>query len=1135
MVAESATVLQAARETAALPLTRMTPQEFIAKWGPGGPAFELNERQGAQPHFMDLCALLQVPTPGSLGDRSDYLFEQNTLVLGEARGYADVFYRDHFAWENKAPGKNLDAALKQLLGYSHALANPPLLVVCDRLSIRIQTQFNGHPSEQHTVRLHELDQPVKQALLRRLWTDVESFRPKITSRDITEAAAKSFATLAEGLRKRGHHPDTVAHFLTQCLFCFFAEDVGLLPGRMFDRLVGNRKIVSEQLTQGLASLFTTMRDGGLYGPDEIPWFNGGLFKKIDVPKLEILDITELRNAAGLNWSAIDVSIFGTLFERGLDPAKRSQLGAHYTDTATIARIIEPVLRRPLLQKWELVAKNIRELMAKSTRKGDTKYRASRALFVQWLEELKAYRVLDPACGSGNFLFLGLKALKDVEHQSHLDAAACGLDREADLMTGPHNLLGLELNEYAAELARVTVWIGELQWRLAHGYDFKTNPVLEPLDHIECRDALLSFTAARSEFNTVHPEPTSVRPEPVELGSSAVSSQARAGQMLEPHTLRFLKSAQSSAPPTPGSGEKPSSALGKPAGQRAVEAQWPKASVVIGNPPFLGGSKKRRELGDAYFEALSSVYAGRVPGGADLVCYWFDKALKAIETDGLGAAGLVATQSIRSGSNRVVLDAIRHKNTQIFDAWSDEPWINDGAAVRVSLVSFGWGECCFLNGQKVDQITSELSSAALSDMTQASHLVENTNASFEGTKKYGDFDISGKLAREWLRQPNPHGKSNSAVVKPWRNGQDVTRRPSDTWVIDFGPNMDEAVAALFEQPFSHLIQHVKPERMKVRRDRTKRLWWIHEEARVSLREGLDGLRRFIVTPRVAKHRFFVFLDETVLPDTRLNVIARADDTTFGILSSRLHEAWSLANASMHGVGNDPTYNAKSCFETFPFPTGLTPADTAHQVTEVVQGGALIPAVDQARCKAEADRTMGAISKSKRSAAYERPASGLPPPEQSEAASTIAGQVNSTLSQAQSKPSATRTVSSSDVRQIAIQIAIAAKRLNDLREAWLNPPEWTRSVPEVIPLGLATSPYPDRIEPKPGLSEADLKALQKRTLTNLYNQRPAWLHAAHETLDAAVAAAYGWADYTPAMTDDEILQRLLALNLARAKGF
>ena len=467
----------------------MTPAEFIAKWGPGGPAATLSERSGAQPYFMDLCALLGVPTPGSAGD---YLFEQHALVLGEARGYADVFYRNRFAWENKAPGKNLDAALRQLQQYSLALGNPPLLVVCDRLIIRIHTQFNGHPSETHLIRLPDLADPAKQQLLRRVWLDPESFRPHQTTRTITEAAARSFATLAEQLRARGHGADQVAHFLTQCLFCFFAEDVALLPGRMFERLIDNRNRSSEQLTDGLRNLFQTMRAGGSFGADDIPWFNGGLFQHIDVPPLEPTAIAELRNAAQMNWSAIDVSIFGTLFERGLDPAKRSQLGAHYTDPATIARIIDPVITRPLLRQWEQAAQELQALTAKIKRHGDAAYKKAHGRFIQWLETLRAFRILDPACGSGNFLFLGLKALKDVELLTITQAAGLGLDREQDLVTGPHNLLGIEINEYAAELARVSIWIGEIQWRMAHGYPPKTTPVLEPLEQIECRDALLAW-------------------------------------------------------------------------------------------------------------------------------------------------------------------------------------------------------------------------------------------------------------------------------------------------------------------------------------------------------------------------------------------------------------------------------------------------------------------------------------------------------------------------------------------------------------------------------------------------------------------------------------------------------------------
>ena len=1056
----------------------MTPQQFIAKWGPGGPAFDLNERQGAQPHFIDLCQLLGVPTPGSAGD---YLFEQDTLVLGEARGYADVFYRDHFAWENKAPGRNLDAALKQLLTYSLALSNPPLLVVCDRLTIRIHTQFNGHPSEVHTVLLAELDQPEKQALLRRLWTDPESFRPQKTSRDITEAAAKSFATLAEGLRKRQHDADEVAHFLTQCLFCFFAEDVGLLPGRMFEGLVNNKALTADKLTQGLTNLFTVMRKGGLYGNDDIPWFNGGLFKKVNVPQLTIMEVTELRNAAALNWSAIDVSIFGTLFERGLDPSKRSQLGAHYTDPATILRIVEPVLIRPLLQKWELLAQEIRGLLAKSTKKGDKHYKAAQSKFVLWLESLKDYRVLDPACGSGNFLFLGLKALKDIEHMSHLQAAAMGLDRQADLVTGPHNVLGIELNEYAAELARVTVWIGELQWRIEHGYEFKTNPVLEPLGHIECRDALLSW---------------------------GTGSGAQAGQRPGPHEPAVPKSAPTSAPPAPQSlmerGDADAGPADSPSAVRAepVEASWPKASVVIGNPPFLGDKKMRAELCDDYTTTLRKLYEGRVPGGADLVCYWFEKARKAIETNGLGAAGLVSTNVITRGANRQVLDRVS-KSTVIYEVWDDQPWVNEGATLRVSLICFGNAtQPKRVNGEDVAQIFSNLKAQSIGaesvDLTTVKPLQENADATYFGFCLAGPFKVPSSVAANWLRQPNPNSRPSSDVLKPIFNGSDITGAWCGNWVIDFGASMSVGDAALYEQPFSYTEKHVLPDRSKNNRASRVKYWWRHGETRPGLRGKLESISRYIATVETAKHRFFVFFPVSVAPEHSLIVIPRADDCTFGMLESRFHNVWTMSMGSPYG--NHPTarrYNATRTFEPFPFPVGLTPADTAHQRTEVLESGAVIPAGLSAD-GLESNRPLAPVE-------YAQAATKNVAPKMSN----------------RPQPS---------TRNSAIAIAQAAKRLNDLREAWLNPPEWTERVPEVVPLGLTTSPYPDRILPKPGHE----KDLAERTLTKLYNQRPTWLDAAHKALDMAVARAYGWSDYTADMPDEEILKRLLALNLERAGG-
>ena len=583
--------------------------------------------------------------------------------------------------------------------------------------------------------------------------------------------------------------------------------------------------------------------------------------------------------------------------------------------------------------------------------------------------------------------MALKTLKDLEHRINLEAEALGLHRELVIETSPANVLGIELNPYAAELARVTVWIGEIQWMLTHGYALRRDPILAPLDHIECRDAVL-------ESN-----PLDKGGRPSGRGDSTGAEN----------------------PPNP------------PLTRGAIEPNWPAVDAIVGNPPFLGGSKKRGELGDAYFNTLNSVYQDRVPGGADLVTYWFEKARALIEAGKAQRAGLVATQAIRAGSNRKVLERIV-ATASIFESWSDEPWINNGAAVRVSLVCFGLpspsgrgagGEGAMLDGKPVTEIHADLTAGDALNLTQAKPLTENVNTAFKGAEKNGSFDIDGEIARQWLKLPNPNGHSNTEVVKPWKNGQDIAGRPSDKWVIDFGVSKPENEAALFEAPFAHALTHVKPERDKNNDANRKKYWWRFGRNGADMRLGIAGLSKYIVTPRVAKHRYFVWCDATVSPDSRLFVIAADSDVTFGILSSRIHEVWSLAQASMHGDGSEggrPTYNAKSCFETFPFPADLTPRDMAS-----------------------------------------------PSPQ----------------------PSPLMGVG-------AARIAAAAKRLNEQREMWLNPPEWvgwTRT-PEEEKAG-----FPLRPVAKPG-HEAELK---KRTLTKLYNQRPAWLDHAHKELDTAVAAA------------------------------
>lgn len=361
--------------------------------------------------------------------------------------------------------------------------------------------------------------------------------------------------------------------------------------------------------------------------------------------------------------------------------------------------------------------------------------------------------------------------------------------------------------------------------------------------------------------------------------------------------------------------------------------------------------------------------------------------------------------------------------------------------------------------------------AATDLTSAKSLKENLYTSYRGTTKNGAFDIPGELARQWLRQPNPNGQPNSSVLCPWANGLNITRRPSDTWIIDFGCDMAEIEAMHFELPYTHALEKVKPDRQHNRREAYRVNWWIYGEARPGLRILLKKLPRYLATAMVSKHRYFVWLPTKVLPDQQVIVIGRSDDTTFGILHSRFHELWALKSCSWMGVGNDPRYTPTTCFETFPFPEGLTPADTAPKNPELRQN------------LGDAD--------------------GATPDFTKPVAATIAHAAQ---------------------RAQAQTIAEAAFKLNQLRENWLNPTEW---VDWVITPQEEKAGFPRRPVAKPGF-EADLK---KRTLTNLYNAKPAWLVNAHRVLDQAVAKAYGWTDYTPEMPDTEILQRLLKLNLAR----
>ena len=706
----------------------MNPQEFIAKWQ----ASELNERSAAQEHFIDLCRLLEEPTPAEddpSGQR--YCFERGANKDSGGRGWADVWKRHCFAWEYKGKHKDLDAAFNQLRQYALALENPPLLIVSDMARFRIHTNWTNSVSVVHEFALDELADAAVRDKLKWAMSDPNRLRPGESRQALTERAATAFAALAQSLRARGHDPQQVAHFVNRLVFCMFAEDVGLLPNDMFTRMLEQARRTPEDFPAMARDLFGAMAEGGRVGFETVAWFNGGLFDSDDALPLTQDEIRTTLGVAALDWSEIDPSILGTLFERGLDPAKRTQLGAHYTDREKIMQIVEPVVIRPLFKEWERVRAEIalrleRADVAKTSASRTRQRGLAEGALRGFLDRLRAFTVLDPACGSGNFLYLALTALKDLEHRVQLEAESIGLQR-AFPAVGPANVKGIEINPYAAELARVSVWIGEIQWMRRNGFSGARDPILDPLDTIECRDAILDLGGA----------------EPV----------------------------------------------------------WPETDVVIGNPPFLGYSPMRSVLGDEYTEKLRGLYGGSVPAFADLVCYWFYKAGKQLASGKIARAGLVATNSIRGGLNRVVLDRIV-ESAIIYEAWSDEPWVVDGASVRVSLVCFAprnAGLSTSLDGKSVTRINADLT-AAIADLTKARKLTSNQGIAFVGGMKKGKFDISGSLARDWLNHPaNPDGRTNAEVLKPWLNGMDVTRRPRGKWIIDFGHKMSAKDAAFFEAP------------------------------------------------------------------------------------------------------------------------------------------------------------------------------------------------------------------------------------------------------------------------------------------------------------------------------------------------
>lgn len=951
----------------------MNPMQFIAKWQ----KVELKERSAAQEHFLDLCRLLGHPTPAEADPTGEaFCFEKGISKHDGGDGFADVWKKDFFGWEYKGKHKDLGVAYNQLLMYRDALANPPLLVVCDLDRLVVHTNFEKTVSVAHEISLDQLGEPRSLEILRAVFENPEKLRPGVTSAAITQAAAQQIAGIAQSMRQRGLDAARVAHFLDRVVFCLFAEDIGLLPEMIFTRIMEKSAGDPAKFSRFIGQLFEAMGHGGEFGMESIRHFDGNLFDDSSVLELTAEEIDRIVHTTKMDWSAIDPSILGTLFERGLDPSTRAQLGAHYTSREDIETLVEPVVMQPLRREWTRLRASIEADLASGRRKArESALQGVRA----FLEDLAHLRVLDPACGSGNFLYVTLQKLKDLEKEVIIFANQ-HLGQTFLPLVSPEQLYGLEINAYAHELAQMTIWIGWLQWIRSNGFGFPQDPILRPLaGNFRHQDAILD--------------------------------------------------------------------LSDPANPK--EPEWPEVDCIVGNPPFLGDKMMRRELGDDYVDKLRSLYQERIPGQSDLCCYWFERTRAHIVAGKCRRAGLLATQGIRGGANREVLKRIKESG-DIFWAISDKDWVLDGANVHVSMVGFDDGNETghYLNEIAVSSINPNLSSHA--DITTANALDLNLKNAFLGSCKGGPFDISEEEAISLLQYSgNPHGLPNSDVLRPVANSEDLLKNRGIRWIVD-SANLMLASFCLFERPYELIEKRVKPLRDQNRDRWLRENWWRPQRMRPEMRSAVSGLERFIITPTTAKHRLFIWMTNPTLPDHQLIVFARSDDYFFGVLHSRPHEVWALAQGTqLREKESGFRYTPTTCFETFPFPN--------------------------------------------------------PTPEQEAA------------------------------------IAAAAKELNDLRERWLNPPEWTREEILKFP-GSVGGPWdryldPTTLDPASGIGrvlyprlvpkdEACAAQLKQRTLTNLYNARPAWLDLAHRKLDAAVFAAYGW---PPDLSEEEILAKLLELNL------
>ncbi|MBE0548170.1 MAG: class I SAM-dependent DNA methyltransferase, partial [Rubrivivax sp.] len=910
-----------------------------------------------------LCALLDVPQPEPARDDTRdnaYVFERRiTFAHGDgstSSGFIDCYRRGTFVLEAKkvkagitAQGltKGFDDALMraraQAEGYARALpaaeGRPPFLLVVDVGHVielyaeftRSGATYTPFPdARSHRIRLPDLHDAALRQRLRTLWLDPMALDPARASAKVTREVAVKLATVARALEAAGHAPEPVAAFLTRCLFSMFAEDVGLLPpadagGGAFVALLRRWRDDPATLRQMLRVLWTDMDRGG-FSPalaKQVLRFNGKLFKGWGeddyVLPLARAHIDGLLDAATADWREVEPAIFGTLLERALDPAERHALGAHYTPRAYVERLVLPTVVEPLRTDWAdaqaaaLLLAN--EANALEGREREKKLAEARAEIRRFHHQLCTVRVLDPACGSGNFLYVTLEHLKRLEGEVLNQLEALGqtqgrLGFEGETVT-LQQLRGIEINERAAAVAELVLWIGYLQWHIrTFGNASVAEPVIHDYANIEHRDAVLAYDGQ----------------EPMRDDAGKLVTRWD-GKTFKLH---------------PVTGEKVPDETALVPQWRYLNpraAEWPQADFIVGNPPYIAAKDVRSELGDGYAAALREAWPD-VPESVDFVLYWWHHAATNVQAGSSRRSGLITTNSLRQVFSRRVLSHFlgdEHRPVHLAFAIPDHPWVDtsDGANVRVALtvVAGGPGQGRLLS---VDSERATLLGEVEVDFSIVQGTVQPDLRVGAAVASTGPLRANSRIANRGVQLLAPGFVVTSAeaatiegtnqLARPFLNGKDLADRPRGVFVLDTYGLSADTLRKQHAAAFQWLHERSKPVRDLNERESYRLNWWLFGENQPAMRAALAGLPRFIATTITGKHRCFQFLPPGTLPDQALLAIGSSDALQLGVLSSSLHVAWALAAGGRLGVGNDPRYNKTRCFETFPFPsddTGLTP--------------------------------------------------------------------------------------------------------------------------------------------------------------------------------------------------------------------